>query len=45
MNKEIEALKNNNTWTLFVLPKGKKKVGSKWIYRIKYFSNREIEKV
>jgi len=36
MEIEMEALENNGTWTLELLPPGKKVIGSKWIYRIKY---------
>ncbi|GKA88294.1 putative reverse transcriptase domain-containing protein [Tanacetum coccineum] len=44
MNKEMEALNRNNTWDITELPKGRKPVGSKWIYKIKYKSNGEVEK-
>ncbi|GJR73215.1 putative RNA-directed DNA polymerase [Tanacetum coccineum] len=36
MNAEIEALNRNNTWTITTLPKGRKAIGSKWVYKIKY---------
>lgn len=35
MKNEIEALENNNTWTLTHLPPGKKAIDSKWVYKIK----------
>ncbi|WVZ03280.1 hypothetical protein V8G54_024086 [Vigna mungo] len=35
MEEELEALKKNNTWRLVDLPKGKKVVGSKWIFKKK----------
>lgn len=44
MENEIKALKENNTWILTDLPKGRKIVGSKWIYKIKYLPNGEIER-
>lgn len=42
MNNEISPLKRNNTWTECALPKGRKAVGSKWLWKIKYKSNGEI---
>ncbi|GKF85523.1 ribonuclease H-like domain-containing protein, partial [Tanacetum coccineum] len=36
MNAEIEALNRNNTWSITSLPKGRKPIGSKWIFKIKY---------
>jgi hypothetical protein len=44
MNAELSALAANNTWSLVKLPKGKKAIGSKWVYRIEYKSNGEIER-
>ncbi|KAJ0471180.1 putative RNA-directed DNA polymerase [Helianthus annuus] len=44
MNKEMEALFRNNTWTLTDLPQNRKAIGCKWVYRIKYKSNGEIER-
>lgn len=43
MKKEIRALEENGTWTLETLPPGKKAIGSKWVYKIKYKPNGEIE--
>lgn len=34
MQDELQALESNNTWTLIQLPKGKKTVGSKWVYEL-----------
>ncbi|RVW46394.1 Retrovirus-related Pol polyprotein from transposon TNT 1-94 [Vitis vinifera] len=39
MRKEIQALEENGTWTLVDLPPGKKSIGSKWVYKIKYHSD------
>ncbi|RVW45682.1 Retrovirus-related Pol polyprotein from transposon RE2 [Vitis vinifera] len=39
MHEEIWALEENGTWTLEPLPKGKRALGSQWVYRTKYFSN------
>ncbi|GKB15425.1 ribonuclease H-like domain-containing protein [Tanacetum coccineum] len=44
MNNEIEALNRNNTWTVCELPVGRKAVGSKWLWKIKYKSTSEIER-
>lgn len=43
MKKEIQALENNNTWTLTNLPPGKKAIDSKRVYKIKYNPSGEIE--
>jgi hypothetical protein len=44
MAKELKALEENETWELTTLPKGRKAVGCKWVYKIKYKANGEIEK-
>lgn len=44
MSKELKSLKSNNTWTLMPLPPNKKVVGCRWVYRVKYLSNEEIDK-
>ncbi|KAH9753937.1 hypothetical protein KPL71_015258 [Citrus sinensis] len=44
MAKEIDALEQNETWTLADLPPGKKAIGCKWVYRIKYHSDGSIER-
>nr|KYP37400.1 hypothetical protein KK1_041410 [Cajanus cajan] len=36
MDVEMEALEKNNTWELVTLPIGKRPVGRKWIYIVKY---------
>ena len=43
MQQEIQALENNGTWSVQVLPPGKRAIGCKWVYRIKYHSNGSIE--
>ncbi|RVW69562.1 Retrovirus-related Pol polyprotein from transposon RE2 [Vitis vinifera] len=45
MHEEIRALEENGTWTLEPLPKGKRALGSQWVYRTKYFSNGDIERL
>ncbi|KAD4887930.1 hypothetical protein E3N88_20003 [Mikania micrantha] len=44
MKNEIQALEKNGTWTLEELPKGKKAIDSKWVYKIKYKPNGQIER-
>ncbi|GJZ76996.1 ribonuclease H-like domain-containing protein [Tanacetum coccineum] len=44
MNNEMNALYNNNTWEITKLPKGRKAIGSKWVFKIKYKSDGEIER-
>lgn len=44
MQREIKALEKNGTWTLEKLPSRKCEIYSKWDYKIKYMSNREIER-
>ncbi|GKB86834.1 retrovirus-related pol polyprotein from transposon TNT 1-94 [Tanacetum coccineum] len=44
MNKELQALETNDTWTLTTLLEGQKAISSKWVYKIKYLPNREVER-
>ena len=44
MQKEIKALDQNNTWELTSLPKDKRAIDSKWVYKVKYKPNREVER-
>ncbi|XP_075665332.1 uncharacterized protein LOC142634993 [Castanea sativa] len=44
MDKEIEALELNNTWTLTSLLAGKSLIGCKWVYKVKYHSFGSIER-
>jgi Reverse transcriptase (RNA-dependent DNA polymerase) len=43
MNEELQVLEKNHTWDIVYLPKGKKHVGCKWVYKIKYNSNGTIK--
>ena len=45
MQSEIRALEDNGTWELVDLPTGKKALGSRWIYKIKYHSDGRLERV
>ena len=44
MEEEIDAIEQNNTWELYELPKGKKMVGSKWVYKTKCKSDGSVER-
>ena len=44
VKKEIQALEQNNTWTLESLPEGKRAIDSKWVYKIKYKPNGDVER-
>lgn len=44
MDQEIHALEENRTWDMVTLPKGKKAVRCKWVCKLKYKANGEIEK-
>ncbi|KAF5811547.1 putative RNA-directed DNA polymerase [Helianthus annuus] len=44
MNDELHALHRNDTWEIVDKPKNRSTVGCKWIYKIKYKSNGEIER-
>jgi hypothetical protein len=44
MQEELEALKKNNTWKLVPLPEGKKLVGCKWVFSIKYKADGSVDR-
>ncbi|GJV09779.1 ribonuclease H-like domain-containing protein [Tanacetum coccineum] len=44
MNQEMDALLRNETWELVDLREGRKAIGSKWIYKIKFRSSGEIDR-
>ena len=44
MQNEIEALEQNDTWSLENLPEGKHAIDSKWVYKIKNTPNGAIER-
>lgn len=44
MKQEIKALEDNKTWEVVDLPTGKHTEGSKWVYKIKYQANGDIER-
>ncbi|CAJ2674628.1 unnamed protein product [Trifolium pratense] len=44
MQSELQALQQNNTWTIVPLPSGIKPIGSKWVYKIKRKADGSIER-
>ncbi|XP_019058891.1 PREDICTED: uncharacterized protein LOC109116981 [Tarenaya hassleriana] len=44
MQEELDALERNQTWTIVDHPPNQHAIGSKWIYKIKYRSNGDIER-
>lgn len=44
MNQELKALKDNRTWSLVDLLAGKTPIGCKWVFKIKYKANGEVER-
>ncbi|GJZ98771.1 ribonuclease H-like domain-containing protein [Tanacetum coccineum] len=44
MNSEMDTLLRNDTWEIIDLPKHRKAIGSKWIFKIKYNSSGEIDR-
>ena len=44
MSNEIKALEVNHTWSLQPLPPGKKAIGCKWVYMVKYKADGTVER-
>jgi hypothetical protein len=44
MNDEMESLKKNSIWEMTILPKGKRTVGCRWIYTVKFKVDGSIER-
>jgi hypothetical protein len=44
MNEEMKSLNKNNTWELVDSPPGKKIVGCRWVYTVKYNADGTIER-
>lgn len=44
MDDEYKSLMDNKTWTLIDLPKGRKPVGCRWVYKIKLKSDGTIDR-
>ena len=43
MNEEMESLQRNTTWALVDLPKGKKIIGCKWVFKRKEDTHRTTD--
>ena len=44
VTEEVQALDKNHTWVFTTLPKGKKPVGCKWVFSIKYNADGSINR-
>jgi hypothetical protein len=44
MKEEIDSITKNKTWSPVDLPKGSHSIGSKWVFKIKYKENGEIDR-
>jgi hypothetical protein len=44
MNSELQALIDNQTWSLVPLPPGKRLISCKWVYRIKRKADMSVER-
>ncbi|MCO5562654.1 hypothetical protein L7F22_016282 [Adiantum nelumboides] len=44
MNEEMDALYGNETWELVSLPKGKKPIECRWVYKVKHNSDGNISR-
>ncbi|KAE8701666.1 hypothetical protein F3Y22_tig00110528pilonHSYRG00347 [Hibiscus syriacus] len=44
MQEEIQALELNNTWCVVPFPPGKVPIRYKWLYKVKFQSNGEVER-
>ncbi|MCO5590435.1 hypothetical protein L7F22_044405 [Adiantum nelumboides] len=44
MNEEMDALYGNESWELAPLPKGKKPIGCRWVYKIKRNSDGSVSR-
>lgn len=40
----MNALYQNETWELVPLPKGKKSIGYKWVYKVKHDNNGSVSR-
>jgi transposase InsO family protein len=42
MDEEIKSIKQNNTWDVVKLPKNKRAIGCKWVYKLKRDENGQV---
>lgn len=45
MDEEIHSIEKNNTWEVTSLPKGKKPIGVKWVYKTKYKPDGQVDRL
>ncbi|KAL2893587.1 Retrovirus-related Pol polyprotein from transposon TNT 1-94 [Bienertia sinuspersici] len=45
MQSELDALEANDTWEYAVLPQGKKALDTKWVYKVKYKQDGNVERL
>ena len=44
MKDELLAMNRNDTWDIVPLPKGKKAIGSRWVYKVKHKSDGTVDR-
>ncbi|KAK0587657.1 hypothetical protein LWI29_026494 [Acer saccharum] len=44
MHSELQALRDNGTWSLTTLPAGKTPIGCRWVYKVKRRSDGSVER-
>lgn len=44
MDEEIKSLSDNNTWYLTDLPEGRRAIANKWVYKVKYHANGDVDR-
>lgn len=43
MEEEVSTLEETGTWNIVDMPKCKKSIGCKWVYKVKYNSDGSVE--
>ncbi|CAN1266800.1 Retrovirus-related Pol polyprotein from transposon TNT 1-94 [Linum perenne] len=44
MQEELQALEENGTWVISELPSGKRPIGCKWVYKVKFKSDGSVDR-
>jgi Reverse transcriptase (RNA-dependent DNA polymerase)/gag-polypeptide of LTR copia-type len=44
MKEELDSIESNNTWTKVELPKDRKAIGSRWIFKLKTNENGQVQR-
>ena len=44
MEEELSSICDNNTWDLVDLPKDKKSIGSKWVFKVNYDQDGTVQR-